>query len=57
MSHCRFVDQLHSSISDVMTEAGIGETFIHELVRGGMRSNYGQDVDIQSFVGKREVYF
>jgi prenylcysteine oxidase/farnesylcysteine lyase len=34
-----------------LTQLGFSDTFIHELARIAMKTNYGQDVDIQGFVG------
>ena len=35
-----------------MSKWNLGERFINELVLGGLRTNYGQGLDVHSFVGE-----
>lgn len=46
-----FDDLMTSSIGDYLKQLGFSTLFIKELARIAMRTNYGQDVDIQGFVG------
>lgn len=46
-----FDDLVSSTIDDYMTHLGFGDSFRKELARIAMRTNYGQDLDIQAFVG------
>lgn len=46
-----FDDLVSSSIGDYLTKLGFGRLFQNELARIAMRTNYGQDLDIQGFVG------
>ena len=48
----RFVGLLERSIADELHNNGFSEKIISELVSGGIRGNYGQDVDVHAFVGQ-----
>ena len=51
-----FVDMLHHSCADDLKGYGFGETFVNELVQGAQRSNYGQNIHLQAFVGEATNY-
>ncbi|ELT89696.1 hypothetical protein CAPTEDRAFT_193688 [Capitella teleta] len=46
-----FLDKMKHSTYEEFKEHGYSNSFIEQLVRGGLRSNYGQNDDIQAFVG------
>jgi len=46
-----FDGMMSSTIGDYMKHLGHGERFMKEWARVAMRINYGQDLDIQGFVG------
>ena len=53
MSH-DFASQLGFSIEHFMQEQGFSDVFIEQFVRAAMRANYGQEEDIQAFVGEEK---
>ena len=46
-----FADLMQRSFDDEMRREGFSDVFIDQLVRGAMRTNYGQNEDITGFVG------
>ena len=46
-----FINLLQTSIKDNLTKLGYGSRLIDELVKSTLVVNYGQDTDIQAFVG------
>jgi hypothetical protein len=47
-----FLDMIKHSTKQEFRSQGFSDAFIEQLVRGGLRSNYGQSEIIQSFVGR-----
>ena len=50
-----FVDLSRRPFDTEMRQHGFSDVFIDQLVRGAMRTNYGQNEDINGFVGKCSV--
>ena len=50
-----FTRMLNETISEAMQRAGFSHKFINEVVCPAMRVNYGQDVNINGFVGESSI--
>lgn len=47
-----YLDLLHVSIGKQLEDKGFSQILIKELIQAAMRTNYGQNIDIHSFVGE-----
>ena len=48
-----FVSQLHLSTEELLKQQGFSNVFVQQLVRSALRTNYGQEEDMQAFVGSK----